>query len=173
VTDTGRGETGSRIMVIGLGNPMLGDDGVGWRVADEVERRLAAARAVGQPVPDVDIERAGVGGIRLMELLTGYESAIIVDAAEFAGDAPGQVRTSMLEEIETQAAGHLDSAHDASLTTALALGRRLGAPLPKRIRIVTIQAVTTSEFSDDLTPEVAGAVPEAAAAVMELLAAVG
>jgi hydrogenase maturation protease len=164
-----------RTIVIGLGNPLLGDDGVGWRVADEVERLLQAARSAardsGRSVPDVEIERLGVGGLRLMECLAGYDAAILVDAAEFPDRPIGEVRVCAFDDLADYAAGHLDSAHDASLRTALDLGRRLGAALPDRIHAVTIQAHRTDEFSEELTPEVASAIPTAARAVVDLLAA--
>ena len=162
-----------RTIVVGLGNPVLGDDGVGWRVADEVERVLAGRSSGRAPAAlprlDVTIERLGVGGLRLMECLTGYDTAILVDAAEFPDRAIGEVRTCAFEDLPDHAAGHLDSAHDASLRTALALGRRLGANLPSSIRAVTVQARGTDEFGEELSPEVAAAVPVAAAAVVALL----
>ncbi|MGZ6266279.1 MAG: hydrogenase maturation protease [Candidatus Limnocylindrales bacterium] len=158
-----------RTIVIGLGNPLLGDDGVGWRVADEVESRLHTARQAGREIPGVEIERLGVGGLRLMECLTGYDTAILVDAAEFPDRPCGEVRCCSFEDLADYAAGHLDSAHDASLRTALALGRRLGADLPERIETVTIQAQRTNEFSEDLSPAVLAAIPAAASAVVELL----
>jgi hydrogenase maturation protease len=158
-----------RTIVIGLGNPLLGDDGVGWRVADEVETLLRGARAAGRPVPDVEIERLGVGGLRLMECLTGYSAAILVDAAEFPDRPAGEVRSCCFDDLADFAAGHLDSAHDASLRTALALGRRLGADLPNDIQTVTVQAHRTDEFSEELSPEVSAAIPAAASAVVELL----
>jgi hydrogenase maturation protease len=158
-----------RTIVIGLGNPLLGDDGVGWRVADEVEGRLNAARQAGREIQGVEIERLGVGGLRLMECLTGYDAAILVDAAEFPDRPIGEVRCCSFEELADHAAGHLDSAHDASLRTALDLGRRLGADLPTRIDTVTVQANRTDEFSEELSPAVLAAVPAAAAAVVELL----
>jgi hydrogenase maturation protease len=160
-----------RTIVIGLGNPLLGDDGVGWRVADEVEGRLHAARQAGREIPEVEIERLGVGGLRLMECLTGYDAAILVDAAEFPDRPTGEVRCCSFEELADYAAGHLDSAHDASLRTALDLGRRLGADLPTRIDTVTVQAHRTDEFSEELSPAVLAAVPAAAAAVVQLLRA--
>src|SRR5664280_751108 len=160
-----------RTIVIGLGNPMLGDDGVGWRAADEVEGLLRTARNAGRSIPDVEVERLGVGGLRLMECLTGYAAAILVDAAEFRDRPIGEVCSCSLGELEDYAAGHLDSAHDASLRTALTLGRRLGATLPESIYAVTVQAHRTDEFSEDLSPEVSAAIPAAAAAVVELLTA--
>jgi hydrogenase maturation protease len=150
---------------------VLGDDGVGWRVADEVEALVGAARLAGRPMPEIDIERLGVGGLRLMECLTGYEAAILVDAAEFPDRPVGEVRSCCFYDLADFAAGHLDSAHDTSLRTALALGRRLGATLPTSIQAVTIQAHRTDEFSEELSPEVSAAVPAAAEAVVELLAA--
>jgi hydrogenase maturation protease len=150
---------------------VLGDDGVGWRVADEVEALVGAARLAGRPMPEIDIERLGVGGLRLMECLTGYEAAILVDAAEFPDRPIGEVRSCPFDDLADFATGHLDSAHDASLRTSLALGRRLGATLPTSIQAVTIQAHRTDEFSEELSPEVSAAVPVAAEAVVELLAA--
>ena len=158
-----------RTIVIGLGNPLLGDDGVGWRVADEVEQLVAAARAAGRALPDIDIERLGVGGLRLMECLTGYSTAILVDAAEFPDRPVGEVRSCCFDDLDDYAAGHLDSAHDASLRTALTLGRRLGADLPDDIQTVTVQAHRTDQFSEELSPEVSAAIPEAARAVVALL----
>jgi hydrogenase maturation protease len=122
-------------------------------------------------MPEIDIERLGVGGLRLMECVTGYEAAILVDAAEFPDRPIGEVRSCCFDDLADFAAGHLDSAHDASLRTALALGRRLGATLPTSIQAVTIQAHRTDEFSEELSPEVSAAVPAAAKAVVELLAA--
>jgi hydrogenase maturation protease len=161
----------ARTIVIGLGNPLLGDDGVGWRVADEVESLLRTARNAGCSIPDVDVERLGVGGLRLMECLTGYEAAILVDAAELPERPIAEVRSCCFDDLADFAAGHLDSAHDASLRTALALGRRLGASLPDRIEAVTIQVRSTDVFSEELSPEVAEAVPVAVSAVMSLLTA--
>jgi hydrogenase maturation protease len=158
------------MIVVGLGNPVLGDDGVGWRVADEVERRLAAGPS-GGPGSEVEIQRLGVGGLRLMECLTGYGTAILVDAAEFPDRPIGEVRTCPFEDLADHAAGHLDSAHDASLRTALVLGRRLGADLPAIIHAVTVQARRTDEFSEQLSPEVAAAVPGAADAVLAIIEA--
>jgi hydrogenase maturation protease len=109
--------------------------------------------------------------LRLMECLAGYDAAILVDAAEFPDRPIGEVRVCAFDDLADYAAGHLDSAHDASLCTALDLGRRLGAALPERIHAVTIQAHRTDEFSEELTPEVASAIPTAARAVVDLLAA--
>ena len=165
------------IVVVGLGNPVLGDDGVGWRVADAVEERLQAAAQVaaeaGAEVPSVAVERLGVGGLRLMEFLTGFDAAVLVDAADFPERPAGEVQSCRLEELESRAAGRLDSAHDVSLAAALELGRRAGAKLPATIWVVTVAARMTGVFSETLTPDVEAAVPPAADEVVRLLGLLG
>ena len=161
------------VVVVGLGNPVLGDDGVGWRVADAVEERLrdasqAATEAGATPAPIV-VERLGVGGLRLMEFLTGFDAAVLVDAAEFPERPAGEVRSCRFEDLEPRAAGRLDSAHDVSLAAALELGRRAGAKLPGTIWVVTVAARMTGVFSETLTPQVETAVPVAADEVVRLL----
>jgi hydrogenase maturation protease len=156
-------------IVIGLGNPVLGDDGVGWRVADEVERRLADAAGGPGHLPPIRVERLAVGGIALMETLSGYARAVLIDAAEFPGGECGDVRAWSLDELPTHATGHLDSVHDASLSAALTLGRRLGAQLPDRIDAVTIQVQECDVFGETLSPQAEGAVGPAADLVLDLL----
>jgi hydrogenase maturation protease len=173
VADLTRNYAHPRTIVIGLGNPMLGDDGVGWRVVDVVEALLAADERGGGGFRPVEVARIAVGGLGLMERLTGYHSAIVVDAAEFVDRPLGEVRSCPLEELGEYGAGHIDSAHDASLLTALALGRRLGTSLPDRIDTVTIRVRRMDVFTEELSPEVAAAVPNAVALVMSLLAADG
>jgi hydrogenase maturation protease len=163
------GRPSDRAIVVGLGNPLLGDDGVGWRVADAVEEQLKAAVAAGATLPAVTVDRLGVGGLRLMELLDGFEEAILVDAAEDPERPPGDVRCGRFDELEPRSAGRLDSAHDVSLAAALELGRRAGAVLPARIWVVTIAARIDDVFTEALTPPVEAAVPVAAGEVVRLL----
>lgn len=146
---------GERTVVIGLGNPILGDDGVGWSIADAVERRLGA-------IGDVSIERAALGGLALMERLIGFERAVILDAAHTGRTAIGTVSCQPLDSLDDPAAGYTASAHDTSLATALATGRALGAVLPDRIDVVTVEIPARLEFSESLSPAVAAAVATAA-----------
>ncbi len=69
-------------LVVGLGNPILGDDGVGWRVIDELDELDHEGAS---------LQQACVGGVSLMELLVGYRRAIIVDAIIDPEVAPGSV----------------------------------------------------------------------------------
>jgi len=153
----------SRTLVVGLGNPILGDDGVGWRVAEEVRARLTD--------PDVTVTCLALGGVSLMERLVGYRRALVVDALT-TGAPLGSVFSVPLSALP-EPAGHTASAHDTTLAAALALGRALGAELPEEVWVVAVEAERLYEFSDTLSPPVAAAVPEAVRCVEAWLAGQG
>ena len=153
----------ARTRVIGLGNPILGDDGVGWRVAELVREGLGDT--------DVDILCLAVGGVSLMEEMVGCNRAVLVDAV-VTGGTPGEVLSGPLDALGDPACGHTASTHDTTLMTALSMGRALAAPLPDEVWVVGVEVdpARLHEFSDTLSPAVAAAVPEAAQRVREWLA---
>ncbi len=153
----------SSILVLGLGNPILGDDGVGWRVAEQV--RLA----LGERSEGIEIDWASLGGLSLMERVLGYGRVIIIDAMETGLHPVGHVEIFPLEALKDPMAGHTSSAHDTSLPTALATARAMGQPVPTRIEIIAIETRLTYDFTEKLTPEVEEAVGVATRKVLETL----
>lgn len=148
-------------LVLGLGNPLLGDDGVGWRVAERVRDQIADST--------IEIDFHAGGGLSLMERLIGYDRAIIVDAINTGRAPPGKVSYFRLEDLPNDTASHLASAHETNLPTAIEVGRRMGAALPHRIEIVAIEAQAVYDFSETLSPAIAAAVPRAVQLVLEQL----
>jgi hydrogenase maturation protease len=166
-----------KTLIIGLGNPILGDDGVGWRVAEEVAKLLPSPLA---PLPEgegkggegeVEVDCASLGGLSLMERLTGAERVILIDSI-FTGQKPvGTVSQFTLSDLPDLTAGHSASAHDTSLRNALNVGRSMNIFLPKdeNVIVVAIEAENVYDFSQELSPAVAEAVPQAIKAVLELI----
>jgi hydrogenase maturation protease len=149
-----------RTLVLGLGNPILSDDGVGVRVAERVRDAL----------PDnssVEVSEACVGGLSLMERMVGYDRVILIDAMCVDPPHPGAVRRLSLEDLRSVSpTQHIASAHDTNLLTALDTGRRMSLALPEQITLFAIEAVNVLDFGEELTPEVAQAVPDAVRAVL-------
>jgi hydrogenase maturation protease len=153
-----------KTLVIGLGNPILGDDGVGWRVAEEISKATADR-------PEVQVECASLGGLSLMERMTDYEHAILIDSI-FTGTKPiGTVSQFTLAELPNLTAGHSASAHDTSLRNALNVGRSMNIILPKdeHVVVVAVEAEAVYDFSETLSPPVEAAVPVAVQAVLQSL----
>ena len=162
-----------KTLIIGLGNPILGDDGVGWVIAEKVAKLLPVSTK-GQEedgVPSIEIDFASLGGLSLMERLTDTERVILIDSI-FTGLKPvGTVSQFTLEDLPDLTAGHSASAHDTSLRNALNVGRSMHINLPedRNVIIVAIEAENVYDFSEELSPAVAEAVPKALKTVLDLL----
>ena len=138
-------------IIIGLGNPILSDDSVGIHAA----RRLAEVQKVREVA---EVREVYAGGLRLLDVLAGYERAIIIDAMQ-TGAAPGTVRRFSIEDMPKTR--NLASTHDADLPTALEAGKALGMKLPGEIVVFGIEAADTINFGEKLTPGTAQGLEEA------------
>jgi hydrogenase maturation protease len=134
---------------LGLGNPILCDDGVGCRVAMALKDRLSS--------PNVDIMEAGVAGLDFLDLLTGYDRTIIIDAIQTGKGKPGQIYRFGPDMLSGTL--HAGTPHDVNLATALELGKRLNLNLPSRIIIFAIEVKDVTSFSEECTSGVAQAIP--------------
>lgn len=151
-------------LIIGLGNPILGDDGVGWVVAQQLKDELVERS-------DIEFDFLSLGGLSLMERLTGYQKVILIDALSTGKYPQGKVISFPLDSIVDLNAGHSSSAHDTSLRNALEVGRSMNINLPKNenITIVAVEAANVYDFSKELSPQIEAAVPHAVNLVLELL----
>ncbi len=154
-----------KTLIIGLGNPILGDDGVGWKVAQEVSRQLPITNYQSP----IEVDCVALGGLSLMERMVGYKRAIIVDSMETGQCDVGSVNVFPLEALTNPMAGHSTAIHDMSLMTALEVGRKMGLDVPASVRVVAVEAKNVYDFSEELSPPVAAAVPLAVQAVLDEL----
>ena len=147
-----------KTLVVGLGNPILTDDGVGIYVV-----RAAAARCQRK---DVAFAEAAVGGLRLLDTLAGYERVILVDAIRTRNGVPGDVYRLNPNDLRTSL--HSGSTHDLSLPGALALGRGIGLTLPgdEAMVIIAIEVEDVLTFGETCTPVVTAAISRAVDAVL-------
>lgn len=146
-------------LLLGLGNPILGDDGIGPRLAADFAVRLA-----GRPGLHVEADCA-VGGLELLDLLAGHERVIVLDALLTRDARPGAWHAFDAGALRETL--HLDNVHDTNFATALALGRRLGLPLPDdaAIHIFGVEVADACTFSERLTPALEAAYPVYAEAI--------
>jgi len=138
-----------KTLVLGLGNPILSDDGVGLQVARELKTNLDQQ--------EVTVEETSMAGLSLLDLLADYDRAIIVDAIQTVGGKPGQIYRLNSEALDVTR--HAASLHDVNFATALELGNRLGLTLPKQIDMFAIEVADASTFGEECTPDVRQAIP--------------
>jgi hydrogenase maturation protease len=157
----------ARVLVAGIGNMFLGDDGFGCAVA----RRLADA-----PLPaGVDVADYGIRGFDLAYALgSGYDAAVLIDAAPL-GEAPGTL--AVLEVPVDEAAGAEIDTHGMDPVRVLALAHELGGT-PARTLVLACQPghivdpdgeEVLAELSTEVRHAIELAVPEVHRLVEELL----
>ncbi|MBI5484901.1 MAG: hydrogenase maturation protease [Deltaproteobacteria bacterium] len=136
-------------VIIGMGNPLLSDDGVGIAVAHAVAERL-------KQTVNLTVTELHTGGIRLMEAMAGFKRAVVVDAM-LSGAVPGTVRNFDPQDFVTTK--NTFSSHDTDFETAYDLGKMTGVPLPEQFSFWGIEAAEFDLFGECFTDRVAAAVP--------------
>jgi hydrogenase maturation protease len=119
-----------RLGVIGIGNTLMGDDGIGMVLLERMQENPTH-------IPGVEYIHGGVGGMNILHDLAGLDVAIIMDTANFGGD-PGEYRIFSPEEVESTKFLPRESLHEADLLKVLELSRALGE-CPGTIRIFAVQ----------------------------------
>ncbi len=147
-----------KTLVLGMGNTILSDDGVGIYVVREVAERFEQE--------EVDFGEASVGGMRILDVVGGYERVIMVDAIQTQGGTPGEIYCLTPQDFRLSL--HAGSSHDLSLPGALALGRAMGLTLPEDedFVIVAIEVEDVLNFAETCTAAVQEAVPRAVRIVL-------
>lgn len=148
-----------KTLVLGLGNPILSDDGVGIYVVRALKGRLDQQK--------VTVMEASVAGLDLLDLLIGYDRVIIIDAIQNRKAEAGQIYR--LERRAFDDTCRVTTPHDVNFATALEMGNRLGLPLPRKIVIFAIQVEDITSFNEGCTPKVAQVIPTVADMVIQEL----
>ena len=146
-----------KTLVLGLGNPILTDDGVGVHVARVLKE------AVGNR-SDMEIAEVSVGGLRLLEAMTGYERVILIDAIQTREGRVGEVYR--LAPADFQRCLHVSSSHDLDFGTALELGKQMGFSMPREIVIFAVEVEDVLTFGEQCTIQVQAAIPSVVEAIL-------
>ncbi len=147
------------VLILGLGNLLLGDDGVGPTLLQQVQRLYL-------DVEDVDCIDGGTQGLALLGLLEGRRALIVLDAFA-SGKAPGAVSLLQGEECLNQGMSRSTAAHESNVGELLAAAHLLGE-LPERVFLIGIEPENVrTEFG--LSEPVTAALPAALALACEIV----
>jgi len=154
-----------KILVLGLGNDLHGDDGVGLRVVSLLRHAWLAGARPAATTAEVDFEECCASGAALLEVLHGYDAVLIVDTIFKREPATGRVR--ILEAMDIRDVPG-PSPHYISVPQTLALGRRLGLKMPVTMKVVAVEAADLLQLNEGLSEEMKAHLP----AILEVAQAV-
>jgi len=152
-----------RLLILGLGNPIVSDDALGFVVLDELEKRINR--------PEVTLVATQTGGLSFIDLVAGYDVLIIIDAIKTGKHEPGTIVEFSPEEYAVSPRGA--AVHDVSFFQALELGRRMNFKIPENIHIIAVEVVDTVNIREEMTPAVERAVPAVVEKVTRLASDLG
>ena len=142
-----------KTIILGIGNPILGDDGIGVHVARKLKEKQNSLQ-------NITIDEAQTGGMNLLDMIRGYDKAILIDAVCIHGATHGVIKRLSMHNMPTI---HSCNPHDVSLLEALEVAKKIEDDnLPKEIVIIGINLKTIPlEFNESLSPQIAAVIPQA------------
>jgi hydrogenase maturation protease len=131
-----------KTLVLGLGNTILSDDGVGIHIAFEIEKKCK----------NIDVLEASAAGFRVIDEIIGYEKLILIDSIKTGQAEPGKLHRFTFDEFSRTM--HHSSPHDISLFEAFDIMKKENADLPTDIKVYAVEVCDTSTFSEECTANV-------------------
>ena len=134
---TNQNKDNNRLLVLGIGNPILRDDSIGLRVV-QIIRRMK---------PEVKIIEVTESGIGLLDLIIGYEKLVIIDSIQTGKNALGHLYSLELEDLKSSS--NFFSSHGADIASTIKMGNTFGYKMPMKISIYAIEIKDNTKIAKD------------------------
>ncbi|MHA2270305.1 MAG: hydrogenase maturation protease [Candidatus Hodarchaeales archaeon] len=142
-----KGPNQKSAIVLGIGNTLRKDDGVGIVLVESLEQKLVDQ-------PSIAFETMQTGGIDILGSIEGFDLAIIIDAA-FMNARPGEARWLPVGKSDTNIRLY-SSTHSVGVLETIQMARTIeNLDMPEKIAVLGIQVKETKGFGENLTSEVA------------------
>lgn len=157
-------ERRQKTLILGIGNTIVTDDGIGIHAAHEVKTLLAEKHP--DFLEQVDVDEAYTGGLSLLDYIAGYGRVIIIDAIQTKGGKVGDIYQFGLDALKNTL--HISSPHDVNFATALEIGKDFSEDyIPEDITIYAVEVEDITNFGEEMTPKAKAALPKVVAMVIE------
>jgi hydrogenase maturation protease len=151
------------VTVIGLGNEIVSDDGIGIYAVRSLKTKLSTFEENFRA--DVTLHELSTGGFQLLDYMIGCGTCIIIDAAMTGINPPGTIFKKVYSTMERPAKPV--TSHQINLSELLGLAEMLKADIPSTTIIYGIEAGNVTTFSTKCTDEVQKALPRLVDLVFE------
>jgi hydrogenase maturation protease len=121
--------TKPHVLVLGLGNELLGDDAVGIIVTRELHKQLSKFLS-----HKASFIATNDFGYVLLDLIEGYDRLIVIDSVKVAPDEVGSIRVLDLDDMPSG----LLLPHELSLKDLISMGRQIGLEMPSDVKVIAI-----------------------------------
>jgi hydrogenase maturation protease len=146
-----------RTVILGIGNILLSDEGIGVHVANELMQK--------ELPPDVSVVEGGTDGFRLLNVITEADRLIVIDAVR-GGDKPGTIYRFDINDVRNSPAGFKTSVHQIGILEVIDLSGLIGKT--PHTTVIGVEPKSL-EMGLELSPEIMEKVPRVLELVLEEL----
>ncbi|MFN7182403.1 MAG: hydrogenase maturation protease [Planctomycetota bacterium] len=138
-----------RMLILGLGNEILSDDGIGILVVRRLKEKF-------EGYSFLDIKESSEMGLSLLDFFVGYEIVVLIDSVQ-----TGRVEVGYLHELEESDLKVIEgvSPHYTGVSEVLVIGKTLGLEMPRKVKIFAIEVKDPFTVSTNITPELLQKMP--------------
>ncbi|MBN1368257.1 MAG: hydrogenase maturation protease [Dehalococcoidales bacterium] len=144
----------TKIIIVGMGNPILSDDAVGIRLAQYLKKRY----------PELEVIETSEYGIGMLDYVCGYDRLVIIDSIKSGGQVP-EVYKLELQDLKPES--YYPTSHGVDIATAFNLGEKLGYQIPRHVCIYAIEVADNTTFAESCTPTVEACIPSIAEQIIK------
>lgn len=154
-----------KTLVLGIGNPILGDDGIGFHIAQELAKEIKDE--------NIEVKDTSVNGLNLLELITGYDKLIVIDAIMTEDEKVGEIYKLKPENIGEPACS-ITLLHHLNLNTMIEIGKKLfPKEMPEEVIVFAIGTQQVTKVTEEMTGKVKEAIPKIVGLVLEEISSTG
>ena len=149
-----------KTIIFGLGNTILTDDGAGIYIVRMLKDMIELPdKDLGDDKRNITIVEASLGGFNFIDMLTGFDRAVIIDAIHTKSGKAGEFYE--LDPKALKASVRLSSLHGIDFATACEMAKQMQVPFPSEIKIFVIEVEDEFTFGETCTEKVKAALPKA------------
>jgi hydrogenase maturation protease len=138
-----------KTLILGLGNPILSDDRIGIKVAEELMKVI--------PADSAEVRTTSTGGLSIIDELEGFERVILIDSILTGKGEPGTIYELTPEYFtDTSVSSNI---HGVDIFSAVKIGRMYGYNMPDKIEIFAVEVIDNTTFKERCSPKLEAAIP--------------
>jgi hydrogenase maturation protease len=155
-----------KILVLGMGNDIYGDDGVGLHAVRLLKDEWTDQAMPGGSSASVEFVECVLSGAALLDVIHGYDALVVIDTIIKAEPVTGRIRILDAADIRDFPG---PSPHYVSVPQVLAIGRDIGLAMPKTVLIIAIEAKDLFRLGEGLSEDMRNRLPDILGAAKDVI----
>jgi hydrogenase maturation protease len=146
-----------KTLVLGLGNELYGDDGIGIHIVRLSRDRLKTHQELLPDEENINFKECSLSGLALLDVIVDCDNLVIIDTIKRTNPVTGKIRVFDVTQLR-----HIPgpSPHYVSVPQTIEIGKTLGLKVPSQIKIIAVEAKNMYNLGEGLSPKMKEAIPK-------------